>query len=144
EEARVVHQHRQDGAELDDDLERLLRLALAAQEVAGEDEMPGRRDGQVFGQPLDDTEEGGDEDGHLAARCGRLERKGTIGVSAASGAGFARPSRRASVCEMRRTAVTFADAPSRASATTTGTNGGSAPCPNRVSPRGASPLMTPR
>jgi hypothetical protein len=48
------------------------------------------------------------------------------------------------VCVMRRIAVTLADNPSSPNATTTGTNGGSRPWPNKVSTIGDSPLITPK
>ena len=44
-------------AELDHDLEGGDRVALEPEKVREEDEVPGRRNGEVLGQPFDDAEE---------------------------------------------------------------------------------------
>ena len=58
EEARAVFpddgQHR---AGLDHDVEHVPALVVRPQQVAGEDQVPGARDGQELGEPLHDAEE---------------------------------------------------------------------------------------
>ena len=48
--------HRQDRAELDDDVEQLALRPFEAEQPVGEDQMAGRGDRQEFGQSLDDAE----------------------------------------------------------------------------------------
>lgn len=55
----VFPDHRQDGAGLDDDLEELAALVVEIEQVAGEDQVAGRGDGQEFGQALDHAEDQG-------------------------------------------------------------------------------------
>ena len=52
----ILPDNRQDGAGLDDDLEQLAALVVEIEQVAGEDQVAGRRDRQEFGQPFDDAE----------------------------------------------------------------------------------------
>jgi hypothetical protein len=40
-------------------MEELAALVVEAEQVAGEDQVAGRGDGQELGQPLDDAEDGG-------------------------------------------------------------------------------------
>ncbi len=60
----VVNDHGQDRTELDDDLEGLRTLAVLAEQVTDEDEVTRGRDGEVFGEPLDDAEDQSHEGGH--------------------------------------------------------------------------------
>src|SRR3954447_5597579 len=53
----IDRQQRQDGAELDQDLET--GAALEAQEMRSEQQMSGGRDGDEFGQALDNAEDDG-------------------------------------------------------------------------------------
>src|SRR3546814_9173354 len=48
----VEHDHREDRAQLDDDIERARHRAVEAEQFAREDQVAGRRHRQEFGQPL--------------------------------------------------------------------------------------------
>ncbi len=48
--------HRQDGAELDHDLEDLALLVVEVEQLPGQDQVAGAGDGQELGQPFDDAE----------------------------------------------------------------------------------------
>ncbi len=54
----------EDGAQLDEDLERLGALASEAEEVAGHDQVPGGGDRNEFGDAFDQSEEGRLEEQH--------------------------------------------------------------------------------
>src|SRR5688572_21688151 len=77
-------QHGQDGAELDGDLERLQEFRFRhAEELGGEDEVPGRRDGQEFRQPFDGAQDDGVDPVHASFRLyflktGRNSRYGSM------------------------------------------------------------------
>ena len=47
----------ENGAGLDRDVEQRPFVGVEAHQLGREDEMPGRRDGEIFGQPLDDAED---------------------------------------------------------------------------------------
>ncbi len=49
----------ENGTGLDDDFEELAALVVETEQVAGEDQMAGRGDGQELGQALDDAEDEG-------------------------------------------------------------------------------------
>ena len=53
----VGDDHRQDRTQLDDDVEHLPSIRIVAEQRGSEDQVPGRRDRQKFGQPLDDAED---------------------------------------------------------------------------------------
>jgi len=55
----VFPHHRQDRRELDGDLEHLALLVVEAEQLPGEDQVPGTGDRQKFGQALDDAEDQG-------------------------------------------------------------------------------------
>ena len=56
----IDRQQRQDGAELDQHVERLAeRLIVEAEKMPDQQQMPGRGHRDEFGQALDDAEEGG-------------------------------------------------------------------------------------
>ena len=57
EQAAVLDDDGEDRAELDHDVERVGALTFQAEQAAREDEMARRRDGQVLGDALDDTED---------------------------------------------------------------------------------------
>jgi hypothetical protein len=61
EGAPVEHHHRQDRAELDDDVEHRPGGGVIAEQLGSEDQMASGRDGQEFGDPLDNAEEDRDE-----------------------------------------------------------------------------------
>jgi hypothetical protein len=67
----VQHHDRQDRAELDDDVEHLPAPRVIAEQPRREDQMPGRGDGQEFGDPLDDAEE---DDGEKFGQAGAPAR----------------------------------------------------------------------
>ena len=57
----------EDGARLDGDVEHRPFVRLEAQQLGGEDQVAGRRDRQIFGDPLDDAEDDDEkEDRHRA------------------------------------------------------------------------------
>ncbi len=55
----VFPAHREDRRELDDDLEHLAALVVEVQQIADQDQMPGGRDRQEFGQAFDHAKNGG-------------------------------------------------------------------------------------
>jgi hypothetical protein len=59
EGAPVLHHHGQDRAELDDDVEHLPLIGIVAEDLGRKDQVPGRRDRDEFGEPLDDAEQDG-------------------------------------------------------------------------------------
>ncbi len=91
----IEPKHREDRAPLDDDVERVDRLlrrrvAIEAEQPRGQDEVPGARDRQVFGDPFDDPEDRRIEDGH---RGGSLEDRSRISPRGAPSIGSRRPDR---------------------------------------------------
>ena len=79
EEAPVLHDDREDRAELDDDVERVGPLPLQAEQAAHEDEVPGRRDRQVLGDAFDDAEDRRVERVHCALETPRIAELHTRG-----------------------------------------------------------------
>jgi hypothetical protein len=68
----VERDHREDGPELDDDLEALDELAvLEAEQPAREDHVGRRRDREELGDPLDDADDDGVQERHAAVAGGR-------------------------------------------------------------------------
>ncbi len=57
EQAPIMHDHRQDGAELNHDVERLRALARFAQELADQIKCPVEENRQVLGQAFDDAQQ---------------------------------------------------------------------------------------
>ena len=57
EGAPVEHDHGQDRAQLDDHVEGRPLLGTVAEQLGGEDQVPGRGDRQELGQSLDDAEQ---------------------------------------------------------------------------------------
>ena len=55
----VLPAHGEDGAGLHDDMEELAALVVEAEQVAGEDQVAGRGDGQELGEALDRAEDEG-------------------------------------------------------------------------------------
>ena len=51
----VLPAHRQDGPGLDDDFEQLAALVVEIEQIADQNQVTGRRNGQKFGQPFDDA-----------------------------------------------------------------------------------------
>ena len=65
ESAPVEHDHGQDRAQLDDDVEHLPLVRIEAEQLGGEDQVAGRGDREEFRDALDDAENDRDqEDGH--------------------------------------------------------------------------------
>ena len=62
EGAPVEHHHRQDRAQLDDDVEHRPGRGVIAQQLARQDQVPGRGYGQELGQSLDDAQQ---DDGQI-------------------------------------------------------------------------------
>jgi hypothetical protein len=54
----VFPDHRQDGTGLDDDFKQLAALVVELEQFPGQDQVAGGGDGQKFGQPLDNAENG--------------------------------------------------------------------------------------
>ena len=57
EGAPVKHDDGEDRAGLDGDVEQGPFVGLEAEQFGGEDQMAGRRDGQIFGDALDNAED---------------------------------------------------------------------------------------
>ena len=64
EQGAIVDHHGENGAELNDDVEGLGPLAFRTEEVADQDEMPGRRHREVLGHAFDETEQRSKEVAH--------------------------------------------------------------------------------
>jgi len=67
EQRPVVHDHSQNRAELNHDVERLGSLVTRTQPMADQDQMPGGRHGQKFRQTFDQPKQSGDEQAHDSA-----------------------------------------------------------------------------
>ena len=116
----VEHDHGQDRAQLDDDLERPLGLAVEAEQFGGEHEVPGRGDRDELGHALDDSEQDDGEEGgfHLVSRHPGESRdlrseQGLIGCKVVPGdpgssAGMTPALERASIRRFRREAAVAA------------------------------------
>jgi hypothetical protein len=61
EQPPVVHDHRQNGAELNHDIEGLGAFTRLTQNLADQNQMTGRRDRQVLGQAFHDTQQNRDQ-----------------------------------------------------------------------------------
>ena len=73
EGAPELHHHRQNGAQLDDDIEHIPLVAVVPKDLGGEDQVAGGGNRQKFGEPLDNAEQdGGDRERHAAGVLGRM------------------------------------------------------------------------
>src|SRR5690606_18259484 len=78
EGAEILHHDGEDRAELNDDIELRPLRRVVPEQLGSEDQVPGRRHGQEFGEPLDDAEnDGGKSQVHVAVVMAERAAKST-------------------------------------------------------------------